>query len=137
MAANNIYVNKVTGEEWLIEKALLEVAGGYRNIILLVSGRPTPGRPQSTENVCKVVFNGKMVSGDWFLEPDRSADGPDLLMIKFHFTGEDVQAKWHRYEPLVGTDGWVRATDNRVLLEIKDLSTAHRAYGPEQLRRRI
>ena len=137
MAASNIYVDKATGEEWLIEKALLEVAGGYRNIILLVSGHPSLDRPQLTESVCKVVFNGKMVSGDWFLEPDRSADGPDRLMIKFHFTGDDERAKWHRYEPLVGTDGWVRATDNRVLIEIKDIPAAHREYGLDQQRRRI
>ena len=137
MVASNVYIDKITGEEWLIEKALLEVAGGYRNIVLLVSNQPSHDGLQRAEIMYKVVFAGKMVSGDWYLEPSRLAGAPDSLMIKFHFNGDDGQARWHRYVPLLGTDGWVRTTDNRVLLEIKDILTAQRAYGLEQQRRRI
>ena len=137
MVAGNIYIDKVTGEEWLIEKALLEVSGGYRNIILLVSNQPSHDGFQLTEIVYKVVFDDKMVSGDWYLEPNQLTGGPDWLMIKFHFSGNDQLARWHRYEPLVGTDDWVRTTDHRVLIEIKDILAARRAYSIDPERRRI
>ena len=102
MVAGNIYIDKVTGEEWLIEKALLEVSGGYRNIILLVSNQPSRDGFQLTEIVYKVVFDDKMVSGDWYLEPNQLTGGPDWLMIKFHFTGDDGQARWHRNRATCG-----------------------------------
>jgi len=136
MVASNIHTDEVTGERWSIERAFLEVSGGYRNIVLLVSNLPSHDGSQMADIEYKVVFNGKLVSGDWYMEPNRLEGGPDLLLIKFHFTGDDGQARWHRYEPLAGTADWVRATDNRVLIEIKDLLAAQRAFGIDIRRRR-
>ena len=136
MVASNIFTDKTTGDEWLIERALLEVTGGYRNIILLVSNLPSHDGSQMADIEYKVVFDDKLVSGDWYMEPNRLEGGPDLLLIKFHFTGDDGQARWHRYEPLAGTTDWVRTTDNRVLIEIKDLLAAQRAFGIDVRRRR-
>ena len=128
MVANNLFTDQVTGEVWMVDKALLEVTGGHRNIVLLVRNHDVPC---ATDTIYKVVFDGKMVSGDWYLESAGPNGGTEHLMIKFHFTGNDNKAKWHRYAPVAGTLAWSRMADNRIFIEIVDLQAAQQAAGTD------
>ncbi len=83
MVANNLFTDSATGEEWIVDKALLEITGGHRNIVLLVRNHDVP---IASDTKFRVVFDGKMVSGDWYWYLEH-------LMIKFHFTGDDNKAK--------------------------------------------
>ncbi len=121
MVAHFLFTEPTTGEVWLIDKALLEITGGHRNIVLLVRNHDVPC---ATDTKYRVVFDGKMVSGDWYVE---SVSGTEHLMIKFHFTGNDSKAKWHRYVPVAGTLAWSRMADNRIFIEIVDLQAAQQA----------
>ena len=134
MVASNIFIDKATGQEYFIEKALLEIVGMHRNLVLLVSNKSESNAYdwlQMTDIRHQVVFDGKLVSGNWSLEANRHQDGPDHLLIKFHFTGDDSRAKWHRYEVLPGTSTWIRTTDGRVFAEIHNLRETQAAFGCE------
>ena len=124
MVAHFLFTEPTTGEVWLIDKALLEITGGHRNIVLLVRNHDVPG---ASDTKYRVVFDGKMVSGDWYMESTSPTGGTEHLMIKFHFTGNDNKAKWHRYAPVAGTLAWSRMTGNRIFIEIVDLQAAQQA----------
>ena len=130
MVAHHLFTDLTTGEVWLIDKALLEVTGGHRNIVLLVRNHDVPC---ATDTKYRVVFDGKMVSGDWYMESTSPTGGTEHLMIKFHFTGNDSKAKWHRYTPVAGTLAWSRMADNRIFIEIIDLQAAQQAVANDSL----
>ena len=124
MVANNLFTDPTTGEVWLVEKSLLEITGSRRNIVLLVCNHDVPC---ASDTKHRVIFDGNMVSGDWYVESTSPTGGMEHLMIKFHFTGNDSKAKWHRYAPVAGTYAWSRMADNRIFIEIVDLQAAQQA----------
>ena len=129
MLVNNIFVDNKTGEEWVIDKALLEIVGSFRNIVLLVSSRKLYSFSGMTGCTHRVVFNGELVAGDWRLEPGVGLGCAPHMHIMFHYTGNDSVARTHRYEQLAGTAAWNRVTDNRIFIEITNLQAANLAFS--------
>jgi hypothetical protein len=125
MVATNIFTSEATGEEWVIDIALLEMLNRRSpNVILLVR--------DITNTMHRVVFQNRMVAGDWYTDMDHQDRFTGHLYIKFHFTGNDNRAVWHRYDPMIGTSAWIRASDSRVFVEASDIQAARLAYdmGP-------
>ena len=122
MVATNTFTNE--GIDWVIDRALLEVlAGRNPNIILLVRDLANTRH--------RVVFQNRMVEGNWYLESNRQVSSSDHLYVRFHYTGDDAKARWLRYDQITGTAAWKRTSDNRVFAEITNLQAAMHAYGTE------
>ena len=122
MVATNTYTCE--GIDWVIDRALLEVlAGRNPNIILLVRDMANTRH--------RVVFQNRMVEGNWYLESNRQVSSSDHLYVRFHYTGNDTKARWFRYDQMTGTTTWKRTHDDRVFAEITDLQAAMHAYGTE------
>ena len=120
----NLYKDAATGETWTIDRALLEIKGAKRNIVLLVRDSVVPN---AADTRFRVVFNNVFVAGDWYVHSAQNGV-VEHIMIKFHFTGNDKKAKWHMYSPVAGTGcAWTRAADHRVFLDIIDLPAAQEA----------
>ena len=119
----NLYKNAATGETWTIDRALLEIKGAKRNIVLLVRDSMVPN---ATDTRFRVVFNNVFVSGDWYVHSAQNGV-VEHIMIKFHYTGSDRKAKWHMYSPVAGALAWMRAADHRIFLDIIDLPAAQDA----------
>ena len=113
MAAPSIYTD-VTGVQWVIHKAFLEIAGAHQHVLLLVS------------DVCglahHVVYKNNFVGGHWELmhvshysieiESDNVDDVPHCFTL-------------HRRS---ATTVWVRQNDSRFFIEARDVASMINAY---------
>ena len=117
MAAEDIYT-EATGIQWVIRKALLEIIGEHKHVLLLVS--------DITGLVHHVVYRNKFLNGDWRLVHVNH------YSIEFDSDGIDDVPHCFDLHRRPDTSVWVRREDNRFFIEARDATAMINAYPPKQ-----
>ena len=109
-------------QTWIIHQTFLEIIGPSRcNLLFLVADR--------TNTKHKVVFQNKLVNGNWKMLSPACVQPPDAYQVSFHYDGNDTLARQFAYVRAIGTGAFVRS-DGRVFVEPTDVDAMMLRYSP-------